>query len=137
MSLIAIGALGMREAKSWTYIVDTTTPCQDSKVRGAMDCCTLANIQSCFLWEQDSLSAPGGDRAVLLNGFLHGFSWDGMPSLAPALALPSMSAVSIFLFAYSVGTVVSMSVASAIVGEGSLRVGQTLERVSILVISDL
>jgi hypothetical protein len=40
-------------------------------------------------------------RAIFLNGILHGFSWDGAPSLAPALACTSWPAVFWFLFAYA------------------------------------
>jgi len=65
----------------------------------------------------------------VLNGILHGFSWDGTPSLAPALALPNLPAVLVFLFAYCGGTVLAMSAVTALIGEGSLRVGEKLDRV--------
>jgi len=70
----------------------------------------------------------GGQAAVVLNGFLHGFSWDGTPSLAPALALPDLPSVLMFLLAYCGGTMLSMSAAAIIIGEGSLAVGEKLHR---------
>lgn len=65
----------------------------------------------------------------MFNGLLHGFSWDGTPSLAPALALPSLNAVVIFLVAYGLGTVLAMSFVAAAIGEGSLRMGERLDKV--------
>ena len=49
----------------------------------------------------------GSGKAIFLNGVLHGFSWDGAPSLAPALALSSWASVLWFLLAYCSGTMVS------------------------------
>lgn len=39
-------------------------------------------------------------RAVFLNGVLHGFSWDGTPTLAPALAFNAWGPVMLFLISY-------------------------------------
>jgi hypothetical protein len=63
-------------------------------------------------------------RAILANGMLHGFSWDGAPSLAPALAMSSLRGAVMFLLSYSVGTIITMSIAAGTVGELSTRVGQ-------------
>lgn len=78
--------------------------------------------------EEPHTTRPGAKRAILLNGILHGFSWDGTPSLAPALALPSLAAVVLFLLSYAIGTMVAMSTVTTVIGEGSLRVGETLDR---------
>lgn len=106
VSLIAIGALGIKEAKAWE-----STP-------GALS--SAANTQQ---------QTSGNNKAIMLNGVLHGFSWDGTPSLAPALALPSSAAVAAFLAAYCIGTMMAMSVVTTIIGEGSLRVGERLHEV--------
>jgi cytochrome c biogenesis protein CcdA len=53
--------------------------------------------------------------SVFVNGFLHGFSWDGIPSLAPTLTLQSFQSVLSFLAAYSIGTMVTMSLCGALV----------------------
>jgi len=108
LSLIAIGGLGIKEAREWK----------------AGDSSDFEMSPS----EEPQTSRPGGKRAILLNGILHGFSWDGTPSLAPALALPSLAAVLVFLTAYSVGTMVAMSTVTTIIGEGSLKVGEKLDR---------
>ena len=47
----------------------------------------------------------------------------------PALALPSLGAAIMFLAAYCFGTVIAMSAATTLIGEGSLRVGESLDRV--------
>jgi len=106
-SLIAIGALGIKEARNWKA--------EDEAMELAPS-------------EANSTPRSGGKRAIVLNGILHGFSWDGTPSLAPALALPGLGAVLLFLFAYCGGTVLAMSAVTTIIGEGSLRVGEKLDR---------
>eukprot|EP00752_Nemacystus_decipiens_P008746 g7807.t1 len=73
-------------------------------------------------------SAAGGSKAIFLNGVLHGFSWDGAPSLAPALALSSWGSVLWFLLAYCSGTMVAMSATTTLIGEGSVRVGKALDQ---------
>ena len=74
---------------------------------------------------------PGGglraQRAVFLNGMLHGFSWDGAPSLAPALACTTWRGVLWFLVAYCSGTMLAMSATTAIIGEGTSRVSEALD----------
>jgi ABC-type nickel/cobalt efflux system permease component RcnA len=63
-------------------------------------------------------------RAIFTNGLLHGFSWDGAPSLAPALTMSSWRGALSFLVAYSLGTIVAMSMAAGTLGELSSRVGK-------------
>ena len=63
-------------------------------------------------------------RAILANGMLHGFSWDGAPSIAPAVAMSSWRAAVTFLLAYSVGTMLAMSAAAGLLGELSMRLGK-------------
>ena len=62
--------------------------------------------------------------ALFANGILHGFSWDGAPSLAPALAMTSWRGTLSFLFSYCIGTMAVMSVVAGLVGEGSVRLGK-------------
>ena len=66
-------------------------------------------------------------QALFVNGFLHGFSWDGAPSLAPALAMNTWRSVLTFLLSYCIGTTLSMSATSAIVGESTVRIGKVVE----------
>ena len=126
LSLIAIGALGIKEAFDWKL--------EDSKeeelyaevwILPYMFPKIIVNETT---FRQAGVPRKGANRAIIFNGLLHGFSWDGTPSLAPALALPSVNAVLLFLIAYSAGTVLAMSAVTTIIGEGSLRVGEKLRR---------
>ena len=66
-------------------------------------------------------------KSVFFNGLLHGCSWDGAPSIAPAMAMSSWKRAAFFLFAYCLGTMVAMSVAAATLGELSRRLGSVAE----------
>lgn len=76
--------------------------------------------------EEFKSSSASDGRAVFANGILHGFSWDGAPSLAPALALSSWQSVLAFLLSYCFGTMIMMSVTSGILSEGSTRLGNAI-----------
>jgi len=65
-------------------------------------------------------------QAIFANGILHGFSWDGAPSLAPALTMTSWRGALSFLISYCIGTIIAMSIASGVVSEGSLRLGKAV-----------
>ena len=65
-------------------------------------------------------------QAIFANGILHGFSWDGAPSLAPALTMTSWRGALSFLVSYCIGTIIAMSLASGAVSEGSLRLGKAV-----------
>eukprot|EP00550_Attheya_septentrionalis_P011849 CAMPEP_0198306052 /NCGR_PEP_ID=MMETSP1449-20131203/58217_1 /TAXON_ID=420275 /ORGANISM="Attheya septentrionalis, Strain CCMP2084" /LENGTH=324 /DNA_ID=CAMNT_0044008597 /DNA_START=683 /DNA_END=1654 /DNA_ORIENTATION=+ len=109
-SLILIGILGIREAREWQEEMENATP--------------------------QSLSAAAAEpgvksaqkRAVIFNGILHGFSWDGAPSLAPALAVATWRGNIAFLLAYAMGTMGAMAITTTIIGEGTRRAGEVLER---------
>lgn len=57
------------------------------------------------------------------NGCIMGLTWDGLPSLAPSIALPEFSSVLIFLFCYCFGTAFFMSIVSGIVSHASIILG--------------
>jgi len=98
LSLIAIGIVGIKEAVD-TEIIKEDAPVDIDK-----------NDKSLV--------------AIFANGMLHGFSWDGTPSLAPALAMTSWGSALSFLFSYCLGTMLTMSVTAGMVGEGSSRLGK-------------
>lgn len=110
LSLVVIGLMGIKEAREWEAEMEGVQP--------------------------QSLSAAAADagiksvekRAVIFNGLLHGFSWDGAPSLAPALAVATWSGNLSFLLAYAMGTIGVMTVATTLIGEGTLRAGQVFNR---------
>ncbi|CAM9281254.1 unnamed protein product, partial [Scytosiphon promiscuus] len=96
VSLIAIGLLGLKESLL-DYEETPVTQSAGSAVVEGGGAGTAAG----------GAKAGGGGKAIFLNGVLHGFSWDGAPSLAPALALSSWGSVLWFLLAYCSGTMVS------------------------------
>jgi hypothetical protein len=53
---------------------------------------------------------------IFMNGLLLGFSWDGLPSLGPALTASSMKQLLKFLISYAVGTMLAMGTIACTVG---------------------
>jgi len=110
VTIIFIGIMGIKEAREWEEEIGQTQP--------------------------KSLSAAAADphvievskRAVVMNGLLHGFSWDGAPSLAPALAVATWSGNLAFLGAYAVGAMSTMALATTLIGEGTRRAGEVFNR---------
>lgn len=109
-SLVVIGLLGMKEAREWKEEMETVVPISLSAAA------TEQGVKS----SQKS--------AVIFNGFLHGFSWDGAPSLAPALAVATWRGSISFLLAYGLGTTLAMTIATTFIGESTLRAGEILDR---------
>lgn len=56
---------------------------------------------------------------IFLNGLFLGFSWDGLPSLAPTLTTTSLETLCAFLGGNFFGTMLSISLFSGIIAEGS------------------
>jgi len=61
--------------------------------------------------------------SIFVNGLCMGLSWDGLPSLAPALMLDNWL-VWAFLLAYFGSTIVTMAITSSILGEVTLYIQQ-------------
>jgi hypothetical protein len=111
LSLILIGVMGIREAREWEdEIVDGVQP------------------QSLSAAATDTGVKSAQKRAVIFNGLLHGFSWDGAPSLAPAIAVATWSGNLAFLSAYAMGTMGAMAIVTTLIGEGTRRAGQIFHR---------
>ena len=53
---------------------------------------------------------------VFMNGCILGISWDGLPSLAPAVVLEDIQ-LYMFLFCYGIGTAITMSFTAGVVSE--------------------
>ncbi|GKY96366.1 hypothetical protein MPSEU_000596200 [Mayamaea pseudoterrestris] len=111
ISLLLIGAMGLREAREWKEEIATPQP--QSLSAAASDHGGLKTAQK---------------RAVIFNGILHGFSWDGAPSLAPAIAVATWSGNLAFLSAYALGTMSTMALATTLIGEGTRRAGEVFQR---------
>jgi hypothetical protein len=110
LSLILIGAFGIREAREWEHEMQ---PPQNSLSAAA---------------SPDMGAKDAQKRAVIFNGLLHGFSWDGAPSLAPALAVATWSGNLAFLSAYAAGTIAAMALTTTLIGEGTSRAGEVFNR---------
>lgn len=68
------------------------------------------------------------ERAVVFNGLLRGFCWDGAPSLAQVIAVATWSRNLAFLSAYAFGTIATMAVTATLIGEGTRKAGQFFQR---------
>jgi len=112
LSLIVIGAMGLREAREWGKEMESLP----------------AHSLSAAVSPNETNQLNNRNRAVLFNGLLHGFSWDGAPSLAPALAVANWGGNLAFLSAYAAGTVAMMVVATSFIGEGTRRAGEIFNR---------
>ena len=111
LSLILIGVMGIREVREWQEEMETAQP--KALSAAAAPSAGLKDTQK---------------RAVILNGLLHGFSWDGAPSLAPAVAVATWSGNLAFLSAYAAGTMAAMAIATTLIGEGTRKAGQVMDR---------
>lgn len=111
LSLVVIGLMGIKEAQEWkSEMVEGTPP------------------QSLSAAVADPGIKTSQRRAVVFNGLLHGFSWDGAPSLAPALAVATWRGNLTFLFSYAIGTMATMAVTTTLIGEGTRRAGEVFHR---------
>ena len=111
LSLMVIGVMGIREAREWDGVT------------------TVQSLSAAAVTTSSSTrSQDAGKRAVVLNGLLHGFSWDGAPSLAPALAVATWGGNLAFLSAYAAGTMATMAIATTLIGEGTRKAGQFFQR---------
>lgn len=109
-SLIIIGLLGIREAREWGEEIET------------------GPVQSLSAAAAEVGVKETQKRAVVFNGLLHGFSWDGAPSLAPALAVATWRGNISFLLAYAVGTMAAMTLTTSLIGEATRRAGEVFHR---------
>eukprot|EP00529_Nitzschia_sp_RCC80_P031555 CAMPEP_0113447950 /NCGR_PEP_ID=MMETSP0014_2-20120614/4508_1 /TAXON_ID=2857 /ORGANISM="Nitzschia sp." /LENGTH=356 /DNA_ID=CAMNT_0000339133 /DNA_START=563 /DNA_END=1633 /DNA_ORIENTATION=- /assembly_acc=CAM_ASM_000159 len=111
LSLIVIGAMGIREAREWE---EESMPANSLSAAASPDAGVAVK--------------DAQKRAVIFNGLLHGFSWDGAPSLAPALAVATWGGNIAFLSAYATGTMAAMALTTTLIGEGTRRAGEVFNR---------
>ncbi len=129
LSLIAIGAMGLRESFAEGAPSHSGEGLEvDSDKDGTGNCCSTTSSSdkssSIVGGGVTASRTTGGLKTIFLNGLLHGLNWDGAPSLMPALACTGWNGVYRYLFAYCSGTILSMSAATVVIGEGSTRVGR-------------
>ena len=162
ISLIIIGLLGIKEAREWDgsdhhHINDDTAPTTASITTSTAS--VVANetvvVQRPSTSSSSATShhhnhhhhtsfdvlpkeyAPTRKRAVLLNGILHGFSWDGAPSLAPAVAISTLRGSLTFLLSYTIGTMGAMALATSVIGEGTKRMSGKLDMPNLPIVLSL
>ncbi|KAI2507273.1 hypothetical protein MHU86_7109 [Fragilaria crotonensis] len=123
LSLVLIGIMGMKEAREWEAENGTTINSDGTVVVHQQKSLSAAAVETDF-----APAVVSQSRAVMFNGLLHGFSWDGAPSLAPALAVATWRGNVAFLLAYALGTIGVMTVATTVIGEGTRRAGQVFQR---------
>ena len=85
VSLFIIGAIGIKEN------LDANN---ESKGEGG---------DEPAMFQRMNMTTFKSSVSIFLNGILHGFSWDGAPSIAPALAMTSWRAALSFLLSYCLG----------------------------------
>lgn len=117
-SLIVIGLLGIKEAREWEAPEDA---CEVEEG-------TPKSLSAAATPTSMAINPNPAKRAVLFNGILHGFSWDGAPSLAPAVAISTWQGSLTFLLSYAFGTMAAMALATTIIGEGTRRAAGKLDR---------
>ena len=123
MSLIVIGLLGIKEAREWS---SEDMVLEQESAGGAG---TASQSLSAAATPAEVASSPSTAKsAVLFNGILHGFSWDGAPSLAPAVAIATWRGSLTFLVSYALGTMAAMTLATTIIGEGTRKASKKLDR---------
>mmetsp|Transcript_30693 Transcript_30693/g.58831 ORF Transcript_30693/g.58831 Transcript_30693/m.58831 type:complete len:404 (+) Transcript_30693:203-1414(+) len=131
-SLIVIGLLGIKEARDFVVPEDRTGVCDvDENANANADANAAPQSLSSAVTPPATAATARTNpakRAVLLNGILHGFSWDGAPSLAPAVAIATWRGSLAFLLSYAVGTMAAMTVATTLIGEGTRRASFHLDR---------
>lgn len=114
LSLVVIGLMGLKEAREWEAELEDVDPTPTKSLSAAGNADEhVTNVRN---------------RAVVFNGLLHGFSWDGAPSLAPALAVASWRGNIAFLLAYALGTMGAMAVTTTLIGEGTRQAGAIFQR---------
>lgn len=113
LSLLLIGVIGVRENLTVEPEVVTTSNSSENEKSVSETATTSKQAKSI--------------KALFVNGFIHGFSWDGAPSLAPALAMNSWGAAVSFILAYCFGTTAIMSATAGAVGESTLRLNKIVQ----------
>ena len=126
ISLIVIGIMGIREARDFKFEYDEPVAAPPTSTSHSLS--AAVNVAVTDNHYSTSNAPSLRTRAILLNGILHGFSWDGAPSLAPALALMTWGHTITFLSSYAFGTMVTMALVTTLIGEGTRQASQIFQR---------
>eukprot|EP00804_Cyclotella_cryptica_P023853 CCRYP_018137-RA/>CCRYP_018137-RA protein AED:0.00 eAED:0.00 QI:488/1/1/1/0/0.5/2/603/289 len=81
VSLIVIGLVGIKEAREWTSEDTVTCAVNEEAQQGGGGVVKSLSAAASPVHPDSTVSPPSTAKsAVLFNGILHGFSWDGAPS---------------------------------------------------------
>jgi len=117
LSIIIIGLNGIQEAREW----DTTQQGQAGEAMGAPRVDSPNMIHA----HEDAKSVA----STLATGVLHGCSGSGhLLGVMPALAMPSWACATAYLVAFGGGTMVAMSLFTALAGEASVQMGERMQQ---------
>jgi len=117
ISIMVIGANGIREANEW---MSTDWDSADADAAAAA---TRGELN----WAEARARNPSV-LSTLGTGILHGCSGSGhLLGVMPALAMPSWPCAATYLSAFGIGTMLAMSVFTALVGEASAQMGARLK----------
>jgi len=116
ISIMVIGINGIREAREWEDAVDP-----DVFEGGGQ----LAEASA----EGQVQVRAQSVASTLVTGVFHGCSGSGhLLGVMPALAMPSWAFAATYLCAFGFGTMLAMSIFTAVVGEASVQMGQRLNQ---------
>eukprot|EP01039_Chlorochromonas_danica_P009751 gene9750-10785_t len=115
-SLVLIGLLGMKES------LEEGAGQHSQEEEHQLESIDQSSGQGSSKGRQQS--AGRANLALVANGILHGFSWDGVPSIAPAMAVKTWQAALAYLLAYALGTIVAMGSTAGAAGALSTRLGK-------------
>ena len=117
LSIIIIGLNGIQEAREW----DTTQQSQADEAMGSPRVDSPNMIHA----HEDAKSVA----STLATGVLHGCSGSGhLLGVMPALAMPSWACATAYLVAFGGGTMVAMSLFTALAGEASVQMGERMQQ---------
>ena len=129
VTLIIIGIMGIHEARQMDACDSSSKIADESEERLVNG--DIETIRPFQHEETESIQYDKTGRGysysrsfaipltIFANGCFLGMSWDGLPSLAPALALYSWKLLFVFLTAYCLGTVCTIGIASGFIGEST------------------
>lgn len=129
LSLIVIGIMGLKEARDFKFEFEEPIEPKRQTSHNLSAAVNVALTDTDNDLKSSTSKVPAlRTRAILLNGVLHGFSWDGAPSLAPALALMTWGHTITFLSSYAFGTMITMAFVTTLIGEGTRQASQIFQR---------
>ena len=112
ISIMIIGVNGIRESREWA-----------TEHEGPTEVAKQHSLEVAINQPPKALSVT----ATLGTGILHGCSGSGhLLGVMPALAMPSWSVATTYLISFGVGTMIAMSIFTAVVGELSSQMSERL-----------